>query len=234
MGQAETLEQVTRDGRERLHPSLTNPHWLVLKKRREIFEEWIAKLPPGRLRVLDLGGRIQPYRPLLEDRLLNYISADVRKTPLVSVLADGEQLPFGDGQFDLVICTQVLQYVAEPARITREVARVLRPGAYFFLSVPSASPSDAAEECWRFLPGGLRYLLTPFSRLEIIPEGRSVAGFFRTANACFNIFVRYPFIRVLYRYTVCPMINLMGAVLEGWSGTTNDQFTVNYTVIAQK
>jgi SAM-dependent methyltransferase len=197
MGQAETLEQVTREGRERLYPSLTNPHWLVLKKRREIFEQWIAKLPPGRLRVLDIGGRIQPYRPLLEDRLLNYISADIRKTPLVSVLADGGQLPFGDGQFDLVICTQVLQYVAEPARITREVARVLRPGAYFFLSVPSASPSDAAEECWRILPGGLRYLLTPFSRLEIIPEGRSVAGFFRTANACFNIFVRYPFVGVL-------------------------------------
>jgi len=234
MAQAETLEQVTRDGRDRLYPSLTNPHWLVLKKRREIFEEWIAKLPSGQLLVLDIGGRIQPYRPLLEGRLLNYISADVRSTPLVSVLADGGQLPFADAQFDLVICTQVLQYVPEPGQVTREVARVLKPGAHFFLSVPSASPRDAEEECWRFLPGGLRHLFTPFSHLEIIPEGRTVAGFFRTANACFNIFVRYPFIRVLYRYTVCPIINLMGAVLERWAGSTNEQFAVNYTVIAQK
>jgi SAM-dependent methyltransferase len=234
MGQAETLEQVTRDGRDRLYPSLTNPHWLVLKKRREIFEDWIAKLPAGRLLVLDIGGRVQPYRPLLEDRLLNYISADIRKTPLVSVLAHGGQLPFADEQFDLVICTQVLQYVAEPGQLTREVARVLKQGAYFLLSVPSASPSDSAEECWRFLPGGLRHVLKPFSHLEIIPEGRSVAGFFRTANACFNIFVRYPSIRVVFRYTVCPVINLMGALLERWSGSTNDQFAVNYTVIAQK
>ena len=234
MGQAETLEHVTRDSRERLYPGLTNPHWLVLKKRREIFEDWIAKLPLGKLRVLDIGGRIQPYRTLLMDRILDFISTDLRKTPLVDVLAHGGQLPFADEQFDLVICTQVLQYVADPGQLTGEVARVLKPGAYFFLSVPSASPTDAAEECWRFLPAGLRHLLKPFSHLEIIPEGSSVSGFFRTANACFNIFVRYPFLRVLYRYTVCPAINLMGAFVERCSRSTNDQFAVNYTVISQK
>src|SRR6516225_6909165 len=136
MGQPETLEQVTRDSAARLYPSLTNPHWLVLNKRREIFEDWIAKLPPGRLSVLDIGGRIQPYRALLEDRIERYIAADVRKTPLVNVLADGEQLPFANGRFDLVICTQVLQYVPEPGLLIREVARVLKPGAYFLLSVP--------------------------------------------------------------------------------------------------
>ena len=234
MGQVETLEQVIREGKGRLYPGLTNPHWLVLRKRRKIFQDWIAKLPPGQLIVLDIGGRIQPYRPLLENRVAVYIATDVRQTPLVNVLARGEQLPFASNQFDLVICTQVLQYVPEPGAVVHEVARVLKAKGHFLLSVPSACPSDAYEECWRFLPGGLRHLLTSFDHVEVIPEGRSVAGFFRTINACFNIFVRYPSIRLLYRFTICPAINILGALLEQISNSVNDQFAVNYTVIAQK
>jgi hypothetical protein len=234
MGHVETLEQATREGRRRLYPGLSNPHWLVLKKRREIFQQMLGKLPPGKLLVLDIGGRIQPFRPLLEDRLGHYIAIDLRQTPLVSVLASGEQLPFGNDQFDLVICTQVLQYVPEPSSVILEVARVLKCRGYFFLSVPSACPSDTDGECWRFLPGGLRRLLAPFRQVEIIPEGRSITGFFRTTNACLNIFVRYPSIRLLLRYTVSPGINLLGALLEQLSGSMNDQFAVNYSVIAKK
>jgi len=170
----------------------------------------------------------------MESRLKAYIATDLRFTPLVDVLARAEQLPFPSEHFDLVICTQVLQYVPEPGLVTAEVARVLKPAGYFFLSVPSACPIDASEECWRFLPAGLRYLLSPFRFVEVIPEGRSIAGFFRTTNACFNIFVRYPTIRTLFRCTVCPVVNLLGALLERVSASSNDQFAVNYTVIAQK
>lgn len=234
MGQPDTVQQLIREGRGRLYPHLTNPHWLILRKRREIFERWVAKLPPGKLLVLDLGGRIQPYRPLLEKRLAGYIATDIRRTPLVNVLARGEQLPFGNERFDLVICTQVLQYVPEPGVVVREIARVLKPGGSFFLSVPSAYPRDAEEECWRFLPASLHHLLVPFRQVEVIPEGRSIAGFFRTMNACLSIFVRYPWLRRLYGFTICPMINLAGSLLERVSGSSNDQFAVNYSVIAQK
>jgi len=234
MEQPETVQQLIREGRGRLYPDLTNPHWLVLKKRREIFEHWVAKLSPGKLAVLDVGGRIQPYRPLLKHRLAGYIATDIRRAPLVNVLARGEQLPFANERFDLVICTQVLQYVPEPAVVIREIARVLKPGGYFFLSVPSAYPRDADEECWRFLPAGLHHLLAPFTHVEVIPEGRSISGFFRTINASFSIFVRYPSLRRLYSFTICPMINLAGSLLERVSGSSNDQCAVNYSVIAQK
>lgn len=234
MGQPETLQQVTREGTARLHPHLTNPHWLVLKRRREIFEQWVAKLPPRKLFVLDLGGRIQPYRPLLEERLAGYIATDIRQTPLVNVLARGEQLPFASGHFDLVICTQVLQYVPEPGVVIREIARVLKPGGFLFLSVPSAYPRENEVDCWRFLPAGLHYLLAPFASVEVIPEGRSISGFFRTINTGLSTFVRYPSLRRIYGYTLCPVINLLGLLLERLSGSSNDQFAVNYSVIAQK
>jgi SAM-dependent methyltransferase len=159
---------------------------------------------------------------------------DLRLTPLVNVIARGEQLPLGDGRFDLVICTQVLEYVVQPALVIREIRRVLRPGGVLLLSVPSACPIDAGEECWRFLPHGLRHLLAEFTRVDARAEGGSVAGFFRTVNTCCDIFVRFPAARSVYRHSVCPLVNLTGALLEKFSGGRNQQFAVNYSVLAER
>jgi SAM-dependent methyltransferase len=234
MNNPPTLDEVNRQGRDRLFPSLTNPNWLVLRARRRIFDRWLAQLPAGELDVLDIGGRIQPYRALIANRLRRYLAVDLRVTPLVNVVARAEQLPLGDARFDLVICTQVLEYVAQPSSVFGEIHRVLRPGGALLLSVPSACPMDAEEECWRFLPAGLRFLLADFTRVEIVAEGGSVAGLFRTVNTCLDIFVRYPAARYVYRHSVAPLLNLLGALLEKMSGLRNQQFTVNYSVLAEK
>lgn len=234
MDRSPTLDEVTRQGRERLFPSLTNPNWLVLRARRQIFEDWLAQIVSGELSVLDIGGRIQPYRGLIANRLREYIAVDIRVTPLVNMVARGENLPLGDDRFDLVICTQMLEYVPEPAAVVDEIRRVLKPGGRLLLSVPSACPMDAVEECWRFLPEGLRHLLAGFARVEIVAEGGSVAGFLRTANACLDIFVRYPAARYVYRRSLAPLLNLAGAAWEKTVGRRNQQFAVNYSVLAVK
>ncbi|MGA7906610.1 MAG: class I SAM-dependent methyltransferase [Candidatus Sulfotelmatobacter sp.] len=228
------MNELMQLGKERLYPPLTDPNWLVLRERRKIFDGWLARLPPGELSVLDVGGRIQPYRGLIADRLQRYIAVDLRCTPLVSVVARGEQLPLSDAQFDLVICTQMLEYVRQPSLVIAEIYRVLRPGGKLLLSVPAACLIDAEEECWRFLPAGLRHLLAGFKRIEVVAEGGSVIGFFRTVNACIDIFVRYPAARSVYRHSLCPLVNLAGAFLEGLSGGRNEQFAVNYSVLAEK
>lgn len=234
MNRPQTLDEVTRQGRDRLFPSLANPNWLVLRARRRIFDRWLAQLPSGELDVLDVGGRIQPYRALIANRVRRYIAMDLRLTPLVDVVARAELLPLGDARFDLVICTQVLEYVSQPSMVLGEIHRVLKPGGTLLLSLPSACPMDAEEECWRFLPAGLRYLLAGFSRVEVVAEGSSVAGFFRTVNTCLDVFVRYPAARFLYRHSLAPLVNLLGVLLEKLSGQRNEQFAVNYSVLAQK
>jgi hypothetical protein len=93
---------------------------------------------------------------------------------------------------------------------------------------------DAEEECWRFLPAGLRHLLADFAHVEVAAEGSTVAGFFRTVNICLDVFVRYPAARSVYRRSLSPVINLTGALLERLSGRRNQQFTVNYSVLAEK
>ena len=227
------LEQVQRESRARLHPSLRNPNWLILRRRRQIFEAGLDRLPGSALCVLDIGGRLQPYRPLLGTRTKSYVAVDLQITPLVNVGAAAEALPFRDAQFDFVICTQVFEYLPDPGLATAEIKRVLRKGGILFLSAPSVFLRDNDKEYWRFLPESLRHLLREFETVEVIPEGNSLTGFFRTCNVCLMAFFRPRTLAPLWQWTFVPFLNVAGCVLEKLAGQ-NDVFTANYSVWARK
>jgi SAM-dependent methyltransferase len=229
-----TLEQVQNEGWKRLFPSLTNPSWLVLRKRRELFRQWLRDLPGDALCVLDVGGRLQPYRVLLEGRCAKYIAVDLRRTPLVNVIGRAEQLPFADSQFDLVFCTQMLEYVAEPRAATAEIHRALKPGGVLLLSAPAVWPQDSEVDCWRFLPPAFRYLLSDFRQLELAPEGNSFIGLMRTINIWMVTFARLAFLARLLQFTVVPVLNLLGVLLQFVVPPTDDRFAANFSVKAQK
>jgi SAM-dependent methyltransferase len=227
------LERVQRESRARLHPSLTNPNWLILRRRRQIFEAGLDRLTGSALSVLDIGGRLQPYRPLLGIRTKRYVAVDLQMTPLVNVGAAAEALPFRDAQFDFVICTQVFEYLPDPRLAVAEIKRVLRQGGVLFLSAPSVFLRDNDKECWRFLPEGLRHLLREFETVEVIPEGNSLTGFIRTCNVFLMSFFRPRMLAPLWQWTFVPFVNAVGCVLEKLAGQ-NDVFTANYSVWARK
>jgi SAM-dependent methyltransferase len=234
MESRETRAQVEREARERLYPSLSNPSWLMLRKRREILRAWISRLPQNGLRVLDVGGRIQPYRPLLNRRIGSYVALDLEYTPLVDIIGRGEQMPFAGDWFDFVICTQMLEYAPEPSRVIAEIYRVLKPGGCLFLSVPMVYPRESEHDSWRFMPHGLRTLLCPFRQAEIVPEGTSITGFFRTICACLVLFARPALLRSLLRFTLVPVLNLTAVSVERMLPRFNDHFAANFSVWAQK
>jgi SAM-dependent methyltransferase len=226
------LDEFVILGSERLIPSLQDPDFLVLKARKRLFSGWLNDLQAERLRVLDVGGRIQPYRKLVEHRIDSYIAIDPILEGLVDVVASGEHLPFPNESFDLVICSQVLSYVTNPFMVINEIQRVLKAGGILIVSVPSFFPRHH-DERWRILPDGLRVLLSGFSTVEVAPEGYSIAGIFRTANVAMNNFFANHMAQRILRMTVIPIFNVAGILLDRLS-FGNDQFTANISARARK
>ena len=47
-----------------------------------------------------------------------------------------DQLPFPEGKFDLVTCTEVFEHLENYRHALREAARVLKPGGLLVVSTP--------------------------------------------------------------------------------------------------
>lgn len=51
--------------------------------------------------------------------------------------APGEDIPFADGSFDIVVSQHVLEHVRDRNRVVAEMVRVTRPGGHLLVSVPN-------------------------------------------------------------------------------------------------
>lgn len=234
MKDEQSRADLLKTANQRLHPSITNPNYLVLRRRRLILGRWMESIPGDRLVVLDIGGRYQPYRPLLQHRIQRYFALDVLSTPLVDAIGTGEQLPFKADTFDIVLATGVFEYFPEPRVAAAEIHRILKPGGCLLMSVAAVCPRAVEDEHWRYLPAGLKFVLAPFSRIEIVPEVSSLGGIVRLNAASLSIFAKYGFIRQILHHTVVPVLNLIGLALEGSGISDNDQVAGNYSALAQK
>jgi SAM-dependent methyltransferase len=110
-------------------------------------------------RVLDVGCGPSPYREFLRADAI-YVGVDRSPEPHVSLLAAGEMLPFADGSFDGVMCTEMLEQSPRPWQVVPELARVLRPGGRLYVTAPfDWHFIDEPHDYFRFTTHGLRLLL---------------------------------------------------------------------------
>ena len=82
-----------------------------------------------------------------------------------TIAAFGEDLPFADASFDVVLCDNVVDHAEGPRRIVGEIARVLAPGGLLYFTVNVHHPlyhlAATAHSGWRAL--GLPFEVTPFA-----------------------------------------------------------------------
>jgi SAM-dependent methyltransferase len=62
-----------------------------------------------------------------------------------AISGDATAMPFGDGAFDRVIASEVLEHILDDQRAMNELARVLRPGGLAAITVPAFLPERI---CW--------------------------------------------------------------------------------------
>lgn len=148
-----------------------DPLWTDVKLQSpEHFNTWplLSALAATAPRRLEVGAGMRPRLPLARTHFV-----DVSRTAMRAlrerggVASTGEitALPYADRAFDLLCAFDIVEHVADDARALDEIARVLRPGGTFVLSVPLYMDAwtffdDLVGHRRRYEPAALLTLLT--------------------------------------------------------------------------
>ncbi|CAG0935235.1 hypothetical protein TFLX_04067 [Thermoflexales bacterium] len=119
----------------------------------------IQAMPQGAA-ILEVGSGI---RRLRED----VINLEVDLFANVDIVATGDEIPFPDSTFDLVISQAVLEHVQEPQLVVVDMLRVLKPGGQIYVEIPflqgyHADPNDYQ----RYTLRGIEHLLRAADKID--------------------------------------------------------------------
>ena len=151
----ETLYQSSNATRRWLHRSRRD--WVI-----DAINHWGA----GAGRALEIGPGSGVYLPTLAAVAAEVVGADIedaylsrlrpieREYPNVSLVHDDiRQSSFADGHFDLILCSEVIEHIAESPRVFDELHRILAPSGVLIVSTPQKySPLELCSKV-AFLPG---------------------------------------------------------------------------------
>lgn len=221
-----------------------NPFWIA---RRSIYRQ-MKSLASSEVfsAILDVGCGTKPYKSLFREAKyvgLEYDSERSRNSSKADFFYKNNSFPFSDGEFDLVICNQVLEHVFEPELFLKEVNRVLKKGGKIILTVPFCwdeheQPYDYA----RYTSFGLKYI---FEKNGFIVEKQSklTSGLFCLTQIftgyLFKLFapkskrgIEHLFFFAFILFVVSP-INLAGFVMGKILPKSDDLFLDNL-ILAKK
>ena len=123
-----------------------NHWWFVV--RRQLFADIIAQLGLAmNARVLDIGTSTGTNLRLLRDLgYVNRVGLDMSDDAIRWCAekgfgkvekGDACNLPFADGEFDLVMAPDIIEHVDDDVRAISEIRRVLAPGGTAIITVPA-------------------------------------------------------------------------------------------------
>ena len=192
-------------------------------------------------RVLDVGGKkVQKrgrFRPAgAPATSWQYLNIDPVSEP--DFLGPADDIPVMDGHFDTVLMSEILEHLAEPEAVLREVHRVLRPGGTVVATIPFLFPVHGDPgDYQRWTPEKLR---TAFAEAGLPPESVSPMG--SAAAVVFDLcwitwsayMQRLPV--PLHRFGAAPFLLMkpLFALVDGRLTRVRERITTGYLVVAQK
>lgn len=94
----------------------------------------------GSIKVLDIpagAGRLSDY---LRNRGFNITSADINAARQDYIIADmNKVLPFGNEEYDAVVCMEGIEHIFETNRLIKELSRITKRGGLLILTLPNIS-----------------------------------------------------------------------------------------------
>lgn len=184
---------------------------------------WMRRMADKKGIVLDMGGgeRFQkwlaPYKELFAGT--DYKSFDYDASTKPDVVGDIHAIPLADNSVDSIICSSVLEHIENPVQASKELFRVLKPGGFLFVYVPSIYPYHARKghypDYWRFFDDTLLFLFKDFKKVELEKRG----GYFRA------LFFFVPMQHKL-RFIIDPLANFLDKLFKTKKRTTSSGFYV--------
>lgn len=137
-------------------------HYLRVKMDQAV-GEYLDELGSEQLDAAEISGSAHAERTWASFQSLNYPDFDLC-APLVV-----------EGQFDVVICEQVLEHVADPSAAAANLLGLVRPGGHVIVTTPFLVRIHELLEYgmydyWRFTPRGLGVLLER-AGLDVVDVG---------------------------------------------------------------
>lgn len=137
-------------------------------------EQVLARLKLARgARVLDIGSSTLEFRTVVQPHIDRHVFAplraqgvevshlDARAEPGVDIVADIATLGGVGSDYDVAICTSLLEHVVDRRDTSRNICRVVKPGGVLILTVPLRYPIhlDPIDTGFRPTPAELRELV---------------------------------------------------------------------------
>jgi SAM-dependent methyltransferase len=152
-------------------------------ERPERFNTWplVAGLLPQATDRLEIGAGLRPRLPVAGTHFIDLSATAVAQLTArggKAAVGDITALPFADGSFDLVAAFDVIEHVADDARVFAELTRVLRPGGVLLCAVPLHEAhwttfDEYVGHARRYEPEALRALIDAHS---LVIEQSAVFG----------------------------------------------------------
>lgn len=222
---------------------LFNPIWIVEHNLNYQIKTAIAAITFARDdKWLDVGCGLRPYESSFPQGV--YVGVDIEVSGRNAELKapdhyyDGRTLPFPDGSFEGVICTQVLEHVPDPGLLLAEMNRVLKPGGKLIMSLPFAwQEHEIPYDFFRYTRFGIKSLLnrSGFEVGDLIKDTGTIEALAVLVN-CYIVHNLVPPIRgvgSLIVLTVCFPIQLVAKILQKILPDKN-HFYINIIVSAKK
>jgi ubiquinone/menaquinone biosynthesis C-methylase UbiE len=129
-------------------------------------------------RALNLGTGEGDYDRMIAGYVREMIGCDVNEADLVHARRVNEgvmnlryevnnalELTYPSGNFDLIVSSEVLEHVGDPAKMIQEMYRVMAPGGYAIMTFPSREfpfTYDPVNRIWQWIRGKERkeYLIS--------------------------------------------------------------------------
>lgn len=197
---------------------------LTQKITRDRIYRFIQKFSTESESVLDLGSGSRPYKELFPKA----IAADIVNSPEVTVLADGQNLPFKDETFKLVVCTEMLEHLERPWQAVSEMHRVLKNGGKVVLTTRFIFPiHNSPNDYFRFTKFGLRSLFHNWRIILLKEETQSldsIAILFQRLG--FQSVTKPKYIRYLF-FVVAHIISGLSPIISDSYGDINRSTKMN-------